>query len=265
MKNIDECLKELGLSKHAATIYLMLLRTGMRPASAIHRELMVDKASCYRALKELVDTQLVDSIGTKRNQQYAAVLPNKLQELVSDREQKLAATKAGIDLFVEHIHEYATTSYKSKNVTIYEGPEGYISYLDSRLVAGTKVIWEAGGLPAIQTFTNDYYGYMKSYIPRRVKLGIPVRVLLQKNEKTDEIDVTRTDILKEVRRLPFDLTGSTHISTWGKHASFYSRKGNEYLGVVIHDPMISAFITSILEALWNLSTPVYSPDVKGNI
>lgn len=265
MQSIEELLSKVGLSKNAATVYLHLLRTGTRPGPSIHTETGMDKSSCYRALRELEDQHLVSVIGETRNQQFTAANPRILTEILATKESQLQNTKRELGSFIKSMDDYFVQSYKSTNVSVYEGPNGYKAYMETKLDRGTDMIRDLSNLPSITKYTDDYYGYMKDFVPRRVKLKIPSRILIEKTAPTDELDVCRPDILKEVRRMPYDLKHDAYLSVFGKHTGFYSRKANHFLGIVIHDPMITNLVKSMFDIFWNMSEPVLKPTQKGNI
>src|SRR3989344_3270554 len=88
-KEIDETLKELGLADEEVKVYLGMLKIGSNLASKISEETRINRSHVYQLLERLIAKGFV-SYAIKENRKYfSAVNPEKLIQIVKEREQKL--------------------------------------------------------------------------------------------------------------------------------------------------------------------------------
>lgn len=84
MNSITTSLTRLGLSLHAADLYLHLLERGAKTASELTQELKLHRPQVYRALAELQDTQLITIPTSGSQKKYTAESPKKLSRLAQE-------------------------------------------------------------------------------------------------------------------------------------------------------------------------------------
>lgn len=80
----------LGISPNEAKIYESLLETGEQSISQIAIHAKIHRRNAYDAIHRLLDKGLVFQIIDPRENKYQAVEPEKLTELLSERETELA-------------------------------------------------------------------------------------------------------------------------------------------------------------------------------
>lgn len=85
----QEILQELGLSPNEAKIYQTLVEKGENGISAISTHANIHRRNAYDAISRLVEKGLCFEIFSNKETRYNAVDPDKLLELVSEKQQKL--------------------------------------------------------------------------------------------------------------------------------------------------------------------------------
>lgn len=98
-------LKQVGLTYNEAKVYLYLLQIGTKLGADIHTDLKMDKSSCYRALNNLTEKNLIYAVGEERNRQFTANPPDHIDALVQAEEQKLLQTKKSLAEFQKQIQK----------------------------------------------------------------------------------------------------------------------------------------------------------------
>jgi sugar-specific transcriptional regulator TrmB len=257
MKSIDVLLGEAGLSKNASAVYLYLLRSGERAGTEIYSDTQMDKSSCYRAIKELVELGLVSTNGETRNQTFCAYSPNRLIDIVRIEQDRLVETKHELELFSKSMDSYISESYKSKNVTVLEGPSGYLRYMEARLEKPGSIIRDITTIESELGHHEDYLTWIQGHIKERVKRKISIRVLYGSTDTIVPVNTTIPNELKEARQLPSPLSIRANISTFASTMGIYRQTGKDFLGILIRDPIVTEMQNSIYDYLWNQGKPIY--------
>lgn len=150
-----ELFEELGLTPNEAKIYETLVSSNKELAvSSISVTAGVHRRNVYDALNRLLDKGLVFQILQKGEHVYRAVHPNKLLEVLKEREQRLAAAMPTLSKLYE-------TDPPSEAAYIYKGIEGYKNYRRDLLrvseevyFLGAKALWLTPGIP--KSFQADF-------------------------------------------------------------------------------------------------------------
>lgn len=256
MKHIDS-LEQLGLTKNEVRVYTYLLRVDEAEGSTIKSVLNLDKSSTYRSLRELEGKGLIYRIGESRNQKFVAYPAKRILELQLKQERKLRQNRNEIKQFLGDVKKYAKKNYKSSNIQVYEGSEGYIAWNDARLYKPGSTVREMTTRRAFAHHLTDYYSYMRKYVKKRVYKKIHMRVLFDNSEENDHIDITSDELLKEVRQLNQDLKLDAIMSTFGTKSGFYSGTGKAAMGIIINDTLITNLLCSMYDVLWEKAEKVF--------
>ncbi len=137
----SEIFEEIGLSPNEAKIYETLLTAREMGVAEISLKAKVHRRNVYDALNRLVEKGLVFRIFQKGEHQFRAVAPEKLSEVLQNKQQKL--TK-----ILPALNKLYTKEPLKEAAFIYKGKEGYKNYLrDMARVAedtyflGAKALW----------------------------------------------------------------------------------------------------------------------------
>jgi len=136
-----ETLENIGLSPNEAKIYETLLASGEIGVSEISLKSNVHRRNVYDALNRLIEKGVVFRIFQKNEHQFRAVTPDKLAEILAEKQQSLDRILPGMRKLYE-------TKPIEEAAFIYKGKEGYKNYLrDMARVAedtyflGAKGLW----------------------------------------------------------------------------------------------------------------------------
>lgn len=113
----QEILKNIGLSPNEAKIYETLIEQGETTVSKISVAARIHRRNTYDALNRLIDKGLCFQIFSKPETRYNAVNPDKLTELMSEKQNLLAEILPTLKKkFAEH--------YAPEEAYLYRGYEG---------------------------------------------------------------------------------------------------------------------------------------------
>lgn len=118
----SEIFEEAGLSPNEAKIYETLLSTGETSITHLSLKANVHRRNIYDAINRLVQKGLVSPIFQKGENRYQAVHPDKLLEIVKEKEHKLSAIMPALR------KQYGTDEL-TEAAFIYKGTEGFKNYV----------------------------------------------------------------------------------------------------------------------------------------
>lgn len=172
----NEIFESLGLSPNEAKIYETMLSTGETGVSDISTKAHIHRRNIYDALHRLIEKGLVFPIFQKGDNRYQAVHPDKLLEIIKEKEKGL----------IEVLPKLRATFAKepsSEAAFIYKGIEGYKTYRRDLLrlaqdayFLGAKGLWRS---PQIDDrFRAMYVKKFEKDVPHKVLFDPRVKDLL---------------------------------------------------------------------------------------
>lgn len=143
----ENTLENIGLSPNEARIYETLLSLGKSSVSQIAVKTNIHRRNIYDTINRLMEKGLVFQIFQKNENIYEAVDPDKLMELIGEKEQKLRKILPDLQ-----------KSYKknpSEEIAfIYKGVEGFKNYMrdlvrvgKTTYFIGAKALWFTPNVP----------------------------------------------------------------------------------------------------------------------
>ncbi len=118
----QELFQSLGLAKNEAKIYETLIREGDSSVGKISEKSGVHRRNVYDSLNRLMERGLVIEIIDSRENQYQAVEPRKLQEVLSEKFENL-------DRALPHLESLYLNTPTEYRVQTYKGKEGWKQYM----------------------------------------------------------------------------------------------------------------------------------------
>lgn len=174
-----ELFEQLGLSPNEAKIYEVLLSTGETSVSRIAVQANIHRRNIYDALNRLIEKGLVYRIFQSGEHLFRPVSPDKLMEIVKDKERRLVQAMPELKTMYE-------AEYHAEAAYIYKGVEGFKNYMRDMIAVGEETYFlGAKGLwysPQVSTqFITEFqetarrkgFDYYTLYDPR-VKEELPL-------------------------------------------------------------------------------------------
>jgi len=149
-------LEKYGLSHNEAKVYLTLLSLGSAMAGKISKEAMIDRTSCYDALKKLIKKGLVSYALEANRKMFRAISPDRLVGFLKEKEEEISE-------IMPQLKEIYRPEKGKSNVTMFKGYRGLKSVFED-------ILAEAKGK---ENLVIDSSGRFKEkmpyYIPHFVK------------------------------------------------------------------------------------------------
>ncbi len=149
-----ELLQEIGLSPNEAKIYEALLYRGESGVAEISTKANIHRRNVYDALQRLTHKGLVFVVFQKGENRYSAVNPDKLMELLKEKERSL-------ETMLPNLHALYDDEPAEEAAFIYKGIEGYKNYMrdlvrvgQDTLFLGAKGLWYSPGID--ESFLKDF-------------------------------------------------------------------------------------------------------------
>ena len=202
---IINVLQELGLAKNEARIYETLLKEGECGVSTISAKAEINRRNVYDSLNRLIEKGLIFEIRSASENSYRAVDPQKLRELLSEKQCKLD------NVFVEMEGLYKNTPHKEE-VFIYKGIEGLKNYLRDALRVGEDM-YTIGGNGALTD--PNLKVFMDHFLSEAATKGIHFNMLF--NHEARKADWIGTFPGLHHRFLPKAYTAGATIDIFGDH------------------------------------------------
>lgn len=240
-------LESLGLAKNEARIYETLVREGNSPVGRISEKSGVHRRNVYDSLNRLMEKGLAIEIVDSKENQYQAVEPRKLQEILSEKTDALASVMPSLEsLYFSTPAEYRVQTYRGK--------EGWKQYMKDILHVGAP-----------------FYsiGAQGAWLDERVKSFAPsfIEQLKQKNIEMHhlfEYEVKEADheILKHVgekyKFLPKQYATTSGIDIFGDrvnimHHQYLGQVGevNEIMFTVIQNENLANSFRTWFQFMWD--------------
>lgn len=206
-----EVLEELGLSPNEAKIYEGLLEIGRASVPEISLKIGVHKRNVYDIIPKLLRRGLIYQVADSKENTYVPVAPNKLSDLIWEKESKLNAV---LPALIAQFQNVAT----DEAVYIYKGAEGFKNYLRDILAAGEDVyfIGAKGGW-----FDEDLQTYIKKFLKQARAKGIKYRHIFDHEVRRLAPDLPRA-LGRPYRFLPPEYSTTGAIDIFGDHIVTFS-------------------------------------------
>lgn len=149
-----ETLQQLHLSSNEAKIYIALLELNEAGVGALSIQTKIHRRNVYDAVRRLIDKGLAFPILSKGENVYSPVDPDKLLELIREKELEL-------NKILPELRQKYQQKQSEQEAYIYRGIEGFKNYMRDILRVGSDVYFIGGKLiwfePRLKNFTNQFF------------------------------------------------------------------------------------------------------------
>lgn len=249
-QNLYTSLKELGLTEQETALYMVSLKLGPSPIIDLARGLGISRPNVYKLIKNLEIAGLAKySTKEKYTRNFNVESPTIVLERLRQKREEL--NKLDISLSGE-MSDLLAGYFQGENQTkirVYKGKEQYIKIFDKSIEEEKKEIMFCGS-------SKDFIDFVSwenelSWIKRRVKRNISIKVLTFGSETASELQKDDKEELRETRIIKnLDFFESSFM-LFGNKVVFWQPKAP--LAVVIEDQFIFKMMKSIFQALWQIS------------
>jgi sugar-specific transcriptional regulator TrmB len=196
---IKEILKNTGLTDSEAKVYLSLLRIGSSLASEIAKRCGLHRTNVYDSLNKLIDKGLVSFVIRENRKYFLTENPEKLLELMKQREEEIKAILSDLKRNKEATEEKV-------DVQIYRGKEGYKAVMGDAIKSGAKE-WLLLGMTGKGLKISPYY--LPSLFKLTNKLKIKIKGISTSTKEA--LDSIKMQPNLQVRFFPKQIKNITYL------------------------------------------------------
>jgi len=241
-----EIFTNLGLAKNEAKIYEALLHAGETTVADITRKTKIHRRNVYDSLNRLIEKGLTFEIIEKKENHYKAVHPNKLSEILEEKQNKLLNVMPALE-------ELYKSTPRKEEVFIYRGIEGWKNNMRDILRIG-KDCYVVGGKGAWRD--PRLSGFFEQVDKEAKKLGIKFPILYDHEVKKEKRDIM-TYLGSTYRFLPPKYSTTAVVEIFGDRVAVIPggrKKIDEgsAITVVVNQGFADAFRTWF-ELMWSVS------------
>ena len=124
LDNIENQLRQFGLSSIEVTLYLQLLEKGKDTPLELSRKLKIARTKIYRTLEKLIEKGLVIERVEGHGKKFEASSPQRLLDVVNQKEKDLLLLKSSAPTIVGQLNNLITISSTESKILHYRGLEG---------------------------------------------------------------------------------------------------------------------------------------------
>lgn len=232
-------LQNLGLSQNESKCYVSLLQYGSSSANEISRKSGVHRVAVYDALRGLREKGLISQIMKSSKFVFEAANPEKLNEIIKEKEEKLNEAKK----VIPDLLDYFQRPLEKQEIHSFKGIPGIRTVLNEMLKSKTEIL-DFGAEYKIKEFLkNDYVHWDKERKNRKIKMRIIA------NEKIKPVTIPLTQIKYISQETNSDV--STYIFDNNKVAMIMWVE-NPLAVLIEHEAIYSSYKT-YFEYLWKIS------------
>ncbi len=250
---LQGALERIGLNHHEAQVYLALLAQGHLPASKLALASSTPRSTIRSILDALCAKGVVDKL-YRGNTQYYSCLP--ADALVRAVEREAAEKKRHADVLRELVPMLESMRHAESTlprVRYFEGEDGVIEAFNHSLVHATGEILFITSYDFFQTERIRAYD-VEEYLPDRIRRGIHMRVLSERNAATAYWHERSTAELRAHRFIADGQKLPGNFFIYDAYVLYFSANNGEYIAVLTESAVMAATMRTLFESAWGAAT-----------
>lgn len=244
-------LKQLGLEREQALVYLFLLQNGQNTVLAISKGLKTGRTKLYPLLEELAEKQLITIHERHYGTSYEAQPPEVIEFLVSEHERKAEALRSSLPAAVHILENLQQQSPTHTKIIEYKGVDG-LKQMNFNLskAEGEFRVFELAGLD--KHLGKHFAEKMRQrYQEKKLKSFDLTNNPDRANEPGTEGPHAQTRYIDpEVFKIEFE----TYI--YDNVVGLLSYENDDIFGVEIYSEKLARQQTQLFDLLWNQAKPL---------
>lgn len=248
---------EFGLSASDTNIYLYLLESGGKQASAIARQLGMARATMYGHLEKLKQAGFITEFSRGGTREFTAETPDKLNLLYKQKLDRMQNAQKQFENTIPELHARAGTKNRVPRLQYFETLHGLQHMMsDILLCRDIKVysFWPPKSM--IELMTPDYLTYFNLV---RIERNISLQAIWP---QAQAIDIRKypfmgsgKEFLREARIAPAKLDARLSYMVYEDKVMVTSSQ-QEKFGFILQSRDMAEMLIDQFLMIWSLSAPV---------
>jgi len=236
-------LKEFGMSKSKADVYLACLNFGSSSTEQIARKIGIPRTTVHEILQSLCSLGIISYTTHGRTRIYTAEDPKKFEKILKNKEQLLQES------LPELLSLFNPTGIRPQ-VRIYDGIDGIKTVFDDLLTVKTKKLF--GILSMKDLFQTVGKSFMNSHIQKRISENIELRVIRSEEKEVEDTWHSSKAELRTVHYAPEGMIFPMTQYFYDNKVAVMSTK-REGFGMIIESSDFYTTQKNFFDVLWQVT------------
>lgn len=245
-----DALISIGLGENEARLYELLLKKTSATIVELQRASPFSRTMLYYILGNLTAAGLATAAKNGSKTAYSAEPPEKIFDVIKEKEQDLARQKAGAAQLVTDLGAMYRLAQNKPGIRFFEGMKGVQEALDDSLTA-TEPVYTFLDYDAVRTYAANLDE--SQHTARRAK-NIKKRILVVNTPLARQV-FPGQDTDTEVKFLSRAIKLSqTTVQIYNNKVVYFTLRAENMIAVMLVDPDLYAMQRSIFDYIWNAAS-----------
>ncbi len=232
-------IEETGLTPSEAKIYMMLLKAGSSLAGNISRQTGIHRRSVYDCIERLMEKGLVSSIKTNNRQYFEAAPPQRLMEIIRERE-------SSIQSLLPELESLYQSGEEKKDTLFFRGKQGIKNIFDDQIKERKEILIFGATLQAADIMKY----YFPHYDKQRKQKAINVKIIFDESARGSPY--LENIPLCEIRYLPRNYATPAATNIYGGKVAIILWSESP-IGILIKEEGIALSYRKYFELMWGIA------------
>lgn len=240
---INKVLEEFGLNKTKGTVYLAALSVGTGTAQEIALQAGLPRTTTHEILAQLLAMGLVSLTTRGRTRIYTAENPQKLKNILKEKERKL-------DAVLPELSSLLNTTGVRPHIRFYAGLSGIKTVFQDTLTCQSKVL--RGILSMEDLYRVPGPEYMDWYVGERINAGITLQVIRSAQKEVAEVWPASHAEKRELRYAPMNQIFPMTVYLYDNKVGLIGTQ-KENFGMIIESADLYQTFNNLFSVMWEVS------------
>lgn len=236
MTNIQENLREAGLTENESKIYKALLELGPNQAGIISRKTGIHRRVVYDTTEMLIKKGLIGYILKNNKRFFSAADPKKILEIIKEKENIISE-------IIPELSEMFKKTKEKEETLFYKGKLGLKTVFEDQINTKKEILILGASSLAYEILEF----YFKWFDKKRVKSKIKTKIIF--NEKTKK----RIIPFSEIKYLPQKYYSPLAINIYGDKVAIILWSKENPFAIVIKNEEIAKGYKNYFELMWRIA------------
>jgi sugar-specific transcriptional regulator TrmB len=234
-----ELIEQLGFTRTESKIYVTLLEFGSSRAGKLSKKSGIHRRSVYDAVERLIEKGLVSYIKRNNITFFEAVNPDKLVELVHEKEKNIQALLPELNL------KYKLSKEKEETL-FFRGKPSLKTVFDDQIQTGKEILIMGASTKAPEIL-NYYFPHFDK---ERVRKKINVKIIFDETARNKEY--VKKIPLSEIRFVPKEYASFAATNIYADKICIVLWS-EEPIAILIKNNEIAKGYKNYFELVWNIA------------
>lgn len=245
-------LTQIGLSEEESVVYEALLSGKSMAVADLIKKTPYKKGNLYNILEDLEKRGLVIKTGKAKSLKFEADHPNKVLEILEQKDQELHKAKKTLEATMPQILSAYNLTHAKPGLRFYEGKRGIKIVGYDSLTAKTDILSfvDLDALKGHKILEADY-GRKREKMGIKKKFIVLDTPLAYEDAKTYNWEITNAKVIDAKFRFH-----STIMQIYDNKTSYITLEKKAMIGVIIEDEYITNLHRTLFNFMWEKAKPI---------